>query len=102
MGKTFADLRALPDEKIASLIDLVPCWDVERCLSVEVEQQWSRELQGNDVYDISAMTAAIPYCDMVVTEKLWAHLSNRCGVAARYNARVVHSLMDVAPVLAGL
>src|ERR1700748_2774883 len=32
MGKSFADFRALPDEKIASIIDLVPCWDVERWL----------------------------------------------------------------------
>src|SRR5450631_3353404 len=61
---------------------LVPCWDVERCLSVQIEQQWDRELQGNDVYDIAALTAAIPYCDVVVTEKLWAHLCKASGVDA--------------------
>src|SRR5438270_13897594 len=52
LDKSFAELKALPDEKIASLIDLVPCWDIERCVAVQVEQQWDRELQGNDVYDI--------------------------------------------------
>jgi hypothetical protein len=100
MGKSFKDLRALPDEQIASLIDLVPCWDVERCLSVQVEQQWGRELEGNDVYDIAALTAAIPYCDIVVTERLWTHLCNACGVAARYNSRVTASVFDIAPLLA--
>lgn len=100
MGKSFWHLRALPDEKIASLIDLVPCWDVERCLAVQVEQQWDRELEGNDVYDIAALTAGIPYCDVVVTEKLWTHLCNACGVAARYNSRVVSSIFEIAPLLA--
>ena len=99
MGRTFEDLRALPGEKIASLIDLVPCWDVERCLSVQVEQQWNRELQGNDVYDIAALTAAIPYCDVVVTEKLWTHLCNASGIDVRYNSRVVNSIFDIAPLL---
>jgi hypothetical protein len=100
MGRSFGHLRALPDEKIASLIDLVPCWDVERCLAVQVEQQWDRELDGNDVYDIAALTAGIPYCDVVITEKLWTHLCNACGVAARYNSRVVSSIFEIAPLLA--
>lgn len=99
MGKSFDDLRALPDERIASLIDLVPCWDVERCLAVQVEQQWDRELEGNDVYDIAALTAGIPYCDVVVTEKLWTHLCNVSGVAARYNSEVLASVFDIAPFL---
>jgi hypothetical protein len=99
MGKSFADLRALPNEKIASLIDLVPCWDVERCLAVQVEQQWHRELEGNDVYDIAGLTAGIPYCDVVVTEKLWTHLCNACGIASRYNVQVVSSVFEIARLL---
>jgi hypothetical protein len=100
MGKSFEDFRALPDEKIVSLIDLVPCWDIERRLAVQVEQQWDRELQGNDVYDIAALTAAIPYCDVVVTERLWAHLCNACGVATRYDSRVISSIFEIAQLLA--
>jgi hypothetical protein len=99
MGKSFHDLRQLPDEKIMSLIDLVPCWDIERRLSVEVEQQWDREIEGNDVYDIAALTAAIPYCDVIVTEKLWAHLCNACGIAQRYNSRVISSISEIVPLL---
>jgi hypothetical protein len=100
MGKSFADLRALPDEKIASLIDLVPCWDIERCLAVQVEQQWNRELEGNDTYDIGGLTAGIPYCDVVVTERLWTHLCNASGVAARYNSRVISSVFEITSLLA--
>jgi hypothetical protein len=99
LDKSFAELKALPDEKIASLIDLVPCWDIERCLAVQVEQQWDRELQGNDVYDIAALTAGIPYCDVVVTEKLWAHLCKAGGVAAKYNTQMISSIFDIVPLL---
>jgi len=100
MGKSFADLWALSDEEIASLIDLVPCWDIERCLAVQVEQQWSRELEGNDTYDIAGLTAGIPYCDVVVTERLWTHLCKASGIAAKYNSRVISSVFQIVPLLA--
>jgi hypothetical protein len=100
IGKSFSDLRALPDEKIASLIDLVPCWNVERGLAVQVEQQWTRELEGNDVYDIAALTAAIPYCDIVVTEKFLVHLCQVSGVAAQYNTIVLPSVRDIGQFVA--
>jgi hypothetical protein len=100
IGKSSADLLALPDEKISSLIDLVPCWDIERCLAVQVEQQWARELDGNDTYDIAGLTAGIPYCDVVVTERLWTHVCNSCGIAAKYNSRVVSSVFEIALLLA--
>jgi hypothetical protein len=96
IGKTFEDFQALADEKKASILDMVPCWDVERCLAVQVEKQWTRELEGNDVYDIGALTAAIPYCDVVVTEKLWVQLCKVSGVATRYNATVLSSVHDIA------
>jgi hypothetical protein len=100
MGKSFADLLALPEQKIACLIDLVPCWDIERCLAVQVEQQWDRELDGNDTYDIAGLTAGIPYCDVVVTERLWTHLCKACGIAAKYNSRVISSVFEIASLLA--
>jgi hypothetical protein len=96
MGRTFGDLRALPDEQIVSLIDLVPCWDVERYLAVQIEQQWDREMEENDVYDIAALTAAVPYCDVVVTERLWVHLCIVSGLAERYNVKVISSVMEIA------
>jgi hypothetical protein len=99
IGKSFQDLRALPDEQIAALIELVPCWDVERCLAVQLEQQWTRELEGNDVYDIAALTAAIPYCDVVVTERMWVHLCRVSGVAARYDTTVLSSVLDIGQLV---
>lgn len=99
IGRSFDDLRTLPDEQIASLVDLVPCWHVERCLAVAVEQQKSRELDGNDVYDIAALTAAVPYADVVVTEKLWVHLANVSGLAVHYNTSMISSVHDVVNFL---
>ena len=99
LGLSFGDLRAIPGEQIASLIDLVPCWNIERFLAVQIEQQWDREMEGNDVYDIAALTAAIPYCDVVVTERMWVRLCNTSGLAEQYNTRVISSVMEIQSLL---
>lgn len=96
LGKTFDDLRALHDEQIAKIFDNVPTLDIERWLAIEIEQQSSRELQGNDVYDIAALSAAIPYCDVVVSEKLWGHTCRVCGLDSKYKTKIFKSLSELA------
>lgn len=95
LGRTFDDLRRLSDEQIRSLVDSVPCLDVERSLALQLEKQRSRDLQGNDVYDIAFLTGAIPYCQAVVTEKLWVHLSRAAGIDRRYKTIVLSSLSEL-------
>jgi hypothetical protein len=56
-------------------------------------------MEGNDVYDIAALTAAIPYSDHVITERLWAHLCNISGLAERYNVKVISSVMEITEYL---
>jgi hypothetical protein len=95
VGKSVADFRSLTDEKIRTVLDLVPAWDVERALVVQIEQQWSREIAGNDVCDIAALAVAIPYCDVMVTETLWERLWLAVPVRRKYKARVTSSLANV-------
>jgi hypothetical protein len=66
IGRTFDDLRSLPDHLIAQIVDFIPSFEIERCLALRAEREGSPE--SNDVMDIAALTAAIPYCDIVVTE----------------------------------
>jgi hypothetical protein len=95
LGRTVQDLRALPDDQIAGLLNKMPCLDIERRLAVQVEQQSSRELQGNDIYDIAWLSAAIPYCDIVVTEKLWVHSCRVCGIDNMYRTQILRSLTEL-------
>ncbi|MDJ0396731.1 hypothetical protein QMK17_25930 [Rhodococcus sp. G-MC3] len=55
------------------------------------QQPWVK----NDLNDILALSVAVPYCDVVVTEKQWAKHLNDLGIAKRYNTVVLYDLADV-------
>lgn len=93
IGRTHDDLRTLPDDRIAQIVDFTPSFEIERCLALRAEREGSPE--SNDVMDIAALTAAIPYCDIVVTEKFWVHLARTTGIAAKFNTVMLSSLQEL-------
>ncbi|HNY40863.1 MAG TPA: hypothetical protein PKJ41_10725 [Bryobacteraceae bacterium] len=99
-GLSAEHFRSLPADRAAGFVDEVPCWDVERRIAVHVERQWSRDLQQNDIDDVGVLTAAIPYCDVVVTEKLWSHVWGQIRPGCtNYKAVVTARLTDVLQML---
>jgi hypothetical protein len=52
-------------------------------VSIEIKTAWHRHRERrwtpNDIYDIDALSLAVPYCDIVVTEKACHHLLNAAG-----------------------
>jgi hypothetical protein len=60
--------------------------------------QW--KWQQHDQTDIAALSAAVPYCDAVVTERQWAHVFHHSHLDAQYNTRVLSKLDDLLPLLA--
>ena len=51
---------------------------------------------GNDFNDVIALSIAIPYCDVVVTERSWAAMLNAARVPQRFNTVVTTSLDEVS------
>lgn len=43
----------------------------------ERDEQRSREIDANDVMDVSFLSVTIPYCDNIVTEQFWVDLAKR-------------------------
>lgn len=86
-------------EQAKGLIQHVPPLYVESELAVLSEQQWPRRSEQNDIYDVSALSAAIPYCDVVVTENFWAAISKQATFADRFQTRVLPNLQDLVAVL---
>lgn len=76
-----AFMRSMPTTDVA--ITLKTAWHRNR------DKAWS----SNDVYDIDAMALAVPYCDIVVTEKACHHALVSAGVEERMNTVL---LRDVA------
>ena len=100
--KTKHDFSGLPYSIIQSLYNHVPCYDVETCLAIQLEQQTSRSLELNDIYDIGALTGAIPYCDVVITENLWVDLASRSGLDKKYDTKLLSRLSPLSEILSGI
>lgn len=49
---------------------------------------------------MTALAIAVPYCDVVVTEKSWASMLCAAKVPGRFKTTVTRSLHDVADRLA--
>lgn len=51
--------------------------------------------EPNDLADIVYLSAAVGYCDVVVTERRWTHMLNASGAAERAGTTVIADLTEV-------
>lgn len=73
-------LRALPSRDVI--------FDLRRLRHADGEARW----EANDLNDLGALSVALPYCDVVVTEKQWRHLACQAGIPERYGTIVLDNL----------
>lgn len=85
-----------------NLLEDIPMIAVQSALIIQTDKNGSRAWSANDINDMDSLGAAVPYCDIVVTERYACEVLNRSGVAQRYNTRVMRSLTDLKPILEGL
>lgn len=55
--------------------------------------------QQHDRTDIAALASAVPYTDIVVTERQWAHVFRSAGLDKRFSTRVLNRLTDLVPLI---
>jgi hypothetical protein len=77
----------------------VPSLDIETELVIERNEHWDRSIQPNDIMDISFLSSAIPYCDVLVTEKFWTALIVRKGLDKKYKTKVSRNLLDLLAII---
>lgn len=81
------------------LIQSMPISSVAALLKAEQHRNPTRPWKSNDVFDIDALSLAVPYCDIVVTEKnRWHHLRT-AKVDEQMNTVVLRRLDDLVPLL---
>ncbi|KZE42048.1 hypothetical protein [Microbacterium sp. T32] len=61
----------------------------------QTEQRW----ELHDLNDILGLPVAAAYCDVVVTEKQWAHRYTQAKIEARYGTTILRSIADLTAVL---
>ena len=77
----------------------IPTALCEFTLMFQRDQQSSRIIQVNDVYDIWHLTLAIPYSDIVVTEKMWTTISRNTALDKKCNTVILSPINDLSKVL---
>jgi len=61
--------------------------------------QKHRDVKPNDIYDVFSLAVAIPYCDIVVTEKFWAAETKRADLDKIYNTKIFSSLDELSSLI---
>jgi hypothetical protein len=72
-------------------------------VSIELKTAWHRNRDkpwsANDVYDIDALSLAVPYCDIVVTEKACHHVLNSAGLGDQMHTALLRDLQELPNTL---
>ena len=64
-------------------------------LAYRRDQYLQRPIDKNDINDIAALSIAIPYCDIVVTESMWASISKQSKLDKKYNTLILSSVKQL-------
>ncbi|MBM4470296.1 hypothetical protein GS502_13565 [Rhodococcus hoagii] len=86
-------------ENFRSLLEGLPSRHVVKELSLMQHMQPHKKWKPNDLSDLTALGVAIPYCDVVVTEKFWTDSVRRRGLDKRYATIVSDNLQDLPQIL---
>jgi hypothetical protein len=78
--------------------DAMPSADVQISLLTAAHSNPQTQWAPNDIFDIDALSVAVPYCDVVVTERHAAHLLRAARVTDRLGTPVLATLDELVDV----
>ena len=82
-------------DDLGSLYGAMPSLDVAVTLKTSLHRDPNHRWTNNDIYDIRALALAIPYCDVVVTDRsMWSHVT-RHKLPERYDTVVIPRLAEL-------
>jgi hypothetical protein len=85
----------LGPEGLIKFFEDMPTTDIMMNLRNQRNNQFEKAIEPNDLNDLSFLSVAIPYCDVVVTEKQWVDLAKRKGVDRKYNTVLLSDLAEL-------
>ena len=87
------------EDFVKKILERVPTGLVMISLLIQRDLQFDRPITKNDISDVWSLSLAIPYCDIVVTDKemasfaLKSKLDNKCGT------KILNSIYDLEEFL---
>lgn len=73
----------------------IPFIAVQIALINQINKNGSREWKSNDINDMDALGLAVPYCDIVATERFACDVLNRSRIADRFQTVIIPTLEDL-------
>jgi len=87
-------------EEVDTLFQNMPTAYTLWVLTWRRDVQRHRKIDKNDMNDIAALSMAIPYCDIVVTEKMWSSIALQAKLDKLYDTIILPSVRAVHKHLA--
>jgi len=84
---------------IDRFLERVPSALCAFALLFQRDQQLKRPIEVNDMADIWYLILAIPYCDIVVTEKMWASMAKRAKLDKKCSTLILSSIRELGAYL---
>lgn len=78
--------------KFKQVLEATPSRWVEMKLRHQRQANPQKVWEGNDLNDVTALAIAVPYCDVVVTERSWSSMLAAARVPQRFDTTVTPSL----------
>lgn len=76
-------------------ISQMPGTDVAVTLKTAAHRNPNKSWEGNDIHDVDALSVAVPYCNVVVTEKHAHHVLNSARIGARAGTEIFRRLSEL-------
>ena len=78
-----------------NFIKEIPTFYVPFSLSYSSERDLEKSITINDIFDVSHLSIAIPYCDIVLPDKQFAHFAKQEVLDKIYPAIILSSIMEL-------
>ena len=95
----FADRVLTSQEKIIQFFKSMPTSYCLVQLTLYRDMQRTRKIQPNDLNDIVSLSIAIPYSDVVVTERMWQTAIIQTKIHELRPTIILSSAKELAPIL---
>jgi hypothetical protein len=93
-------IRLTTKSDVNSFLENMPSINVFfKLIFARDEESPERKVQSNDMVDICHLAGAIPYCDIVVVEKMFSNLSKKQQLDKKYNCIMCSSLLELNSIL---
>jgi hypothetical protein len=94
LGLDLTTINDLGCKRAREIVNEVPALDIESQLATKSEHE-GRVIVENDLRDVAALTAVLPYADVVIAEKAITNRARQAGLGKKYQAELLTSLAEL-------